>query len=57
VLLEIPYDRKYAECYARGGRLVEDFPELRDALCGLVAEDSRIRAAQIGTGREAKGDG
>jgi MinD superfamily P-loop ATPase len=43
VLLEIPYDRKYAECYARGGRLVEDFPKLRDALCGLwrkIAESS-----------------
>ncbi len=44
ILLEIPYDRKYAECYARGGRLVEDFPpELRDALCGLwrkIAESS-----------------
>ncbi len=35
VLLEIPYDRKYAECYAKGGRLVDDFPELRGALKGL----------------------
>ncbi len=35
VLLEIPFDRRYAACYARGGQLVRDFPELGDALRGL----------------------
>ncbi|MCR4403640.1 MAG: ATP-binding protein [Firmicutes bacterium] len=35
VLLEIAFDRRYAACYARGGRLVEEFPELREAFRGL----------------------
>ncbi len=35
VLLEIPFDRKYAASYARGGQLVRDFPELGDSLRGL----------------------
>ncbi|NPV52701.1 MAG: P-loop NTPase [Firmicutes bacterium] len=35
ILLEIPFDRRYAACYARGGRLVEEFPELKEALRGL----------------------
>ncbi len=41
VLLEIPFDRRYAACYARGGRLVEEFPELKEAFRGLWR---RIRA-------------
>ncbi|MGE5574455.1 MAG: ATP-binding protein [Bacteroidota bacterium] len=41
VLLEIPFDRRYAACYARGGRLVEEFPELKEAFKGLWR---RIRA-------------
>lgn len=35
VLLEIPFDRRYAACYARGRNLVEDFPELREAFSDL----------------------
>ena len=35
VLLEIPFDRRYAACYAMGGRLVEEFPELGEAMRGL----------------------
>ncbi|MCR4426672.1 MAG: ATP-binding protein [Firmicutes bacterium] len=35
ILLEIPFDRRYAACYAGGGRLVEDFPELREAFRDL----------------------
>ncbi|HHY47274.1 MAG TPA: P-loop NTPase [Firmicutes bacterium] len=31
ILLEIPFDRRYAACYARGGRLVEEFAELKRA--------------------------
>ncbi|HBK59815.1 MAG TPA: (4Fe-4S)-binding protein [Firmicutes bacterium] len=42
VLLEIPFNRRYAACYARGGQLVSDFPELGDSLTGLWR---RIRAA------------
>lgn len=30
ILMEIPFDTKYAACYARGGRLVEEFPDLKD---------------------------
>lgn len=41
VLLEIPFDRRYAACYAGGGRLVEEFPELKEAFRGLWR---RIRA-------------
>lgn len=29
VLAKIPFDRKYARCYAKGGRLVEEFPEIK----------------------------
>lgn len=46
ILLEIPFDRRYAACYARGGRLVEEFPELKEAFRGLWR---RIRAL-VGTG-------
>lgn len=42
VLLEIPFDRRYAASYARGGQLVRDFPELGDSLRGLWRQ---IRAA------------
>jgi len=35
VLLEIPFDRRLAASYARGGRLVRDFPELGGSLRGL----------------------
>ena len=35
ILLEIPFDRRYAACYARGGRLIEEFPELKEAFRGL----------------------
>ncbi|MGI6131402.1 MAG: ATP-binding protein [Bacillota bacterium] len=42
VLLEIPFDRRFAASYARGGQLVRDFPELGDALRGLWRQ---IRAA------------
>lgn len=41
VLLEIPFDRRYAACYARGARLAEEFPELQEAFRGLWR---RIRA-------------
>lgn len=30
ILAEIPFDRKYAKCYAKGGRLVEEYPEIRE---------------------------
>ncbi|MBP7893216.1 MAG: ATP-binding protein [Firmicutes bacterium] len=42
VLLEIPFDRRFAASYARGGQLVSDFPELGDSLRGLWRQ---IRAA------------
>ena len=29
VLAQIPFDREYARCYAKGGRLVEEFPEIK----------------------------
>lgn len=29
ILAEIPFDRKYAKCYAKGGRLVHEFPEIK----------------------------
>ena len=35
VLLEIPFDRRLAACYARGGQLVREFPELGNSLRGL----------------------
>jgi len=35
VLLEIPFDRRFATSYARGGQLVRDFPELEESMRGL----------------------
>lgn len=35
VLLEIPFDRKIAEAYAKGELIVEAFPEWREKLCYL----------------------
>lgn len=29
ILAEIPFERRYAACYAKGGRLVEEFPEVK----------------------------
>ncbi|NMB10824.1 MAG: P-loop NTPase [Firmicutes bacterium] len=29
ILMEIPFQTQYAACYARGGRLVEEFPDLK----------------------------
>lgn len=46
VLLEIPFDRRYAACYARGGRLVEEFPELREAFRGLWRRIRVLTCAQ-----------
>jgi len=42
VLPAIPFDRRFAASYARGGQLVRDFPELGDSLRGLWR---KIRAA------------
>ena len=46
ILAQIPFDRRYAACYARGGRLVEEFPELKEAfkelwerICALAKYD------------------
>jgi MinD superfamily P-loop ATPase len=52
ILLEIPFDRRYAECYARGGQLVREFPELRDKLRKLWL---RIRMEVEGDGPGAAG--
>ncbi|NLJ59587.1 MAG: P-loop NTPase [Firmicutes bacterium] len=35
ILARIPFDRKYAKCYAKGGRLIEEFPEIRKILQDL----------------------
>lgn len=35
ILMEIPFEPKYAACYARGGRLVEEFPDLKDRFLRL----------------------
>lgn len=51
ILLEIPFSREYAGCYARGGLLAEEFPELREAFEGLwlkigeIVEDERDKGA------------
>ena len=35
ILMEIPFDKKYATCYARGDRLVEEFPDLKEKFTKL----------------------
>ncbi len=37
VLARIPFDRRYAECYARGGLWVDEIPELRTTFSELWA--------------------
>lgn len=57
ILMEIPFDSKFAACYARGGRLVEEFPELKGKFASLwdriQAHASQGQAATrpLGTGR------
>ncbi|MDI3534178.1 MAG: hypothetical protein PWQ82_543 [Thermosediminibacterales bacterium] len=41
ILLKIPFDRRYAECYARGGCVVEEFPELYKKFNDLWKEIER----------------
>jgi MinD superfamily P-loop ATPase len=38
ILAEIPFDRRYAACYAKGGRLIEEFPEVKKAFQDLWHE-------------------
>lgn len=52
ILAQIPFDRRYAACYARGGRLVEEFPELKEAfkelwerICALAKYDLTDKGA------------
>ncbi|MDI7247237.1 MAG: hypothetical protein QME92_07170, partial [Bacillota bacterium] len=53
VLLEIPFDRRYAACYARGGRLAEEFPELKEAFKGLWRRiRALVEAGQTDPGRK-----
>jgi MinD superfamily P-loop ATPase len=35
ILAEIPFDRKYAKCYAKGGRLIDEFPEIKKVFQAL----------------------
>ena len=51
VLLEIPFDRRYASSYARGGQLALDFTELRDSLSGVW----RKIIASVGTSERGGG--
>ena len=41
ILMEIPFNPKYAACYARGGRLVEEFPTLRTQFQNLWKQIQR----------------
>jgi MinD superfamily P-loop ATPase len=50
ILLEVPFDRRYAACYARGGQLVREFPKLQDGLRKLWL---RIRMEVGGNGAGA----
>ncbi|KPK66414.1 MAG: hypothetical protein AMK73_00080 [Planctomycetes bacterium SM23_32] len=38
ILGRIPFDRRYAEVYSRGGLLVDEFPEVTEALLGIFRE-------------------
>jgi MinD superfamily P-loop ATPase len=45
LLMKIPFDRRYAACYARGGLLVEEFSELRQSFNNLLkAIERRVEA-------------
>jgi MinD superfamily P-loop ATPase len=45
LLMKIPFDRRYAACYARGGLLVEEFPELKSSFNTLwKAIERRVEA-------------
>lgn len=45
ILLEIPFDRRFAEVYSKGGTLKEALPEMAAQLCN-IAHDIRKEAAQ-----------
>ncbi|MBC8209225.1 MAG: ATP-binding protein [Desulfobulbaceae bacterium] len=44
LLLEIPFDRRIAECYARGGSLLESIPELTHQLRELLDTLQEVNA-------------
>jgi MinD superfamily P-loop ATPase len=45
LLMKIPFDRRYAACYARGRLLVEEFPELKQTFNNLwKAIERRVEA-------------
>jgi MinD superfamily P-loop ATPase len=43
VLIKIPFDRKVAETYAKGGTLLEAMPDLQDGLRDMYLEIRGMR--------------
>jgi MinD superfamily P-loop ATPase len=43
VLMKIPFDRKVAEAYAKGGTLLEAMPDLREGLRDMYLEIRGLR--------------
>ncbi|NMB25434.1 MAG: P-loop NTPase [Firmicutes bacterium] len=54
ILMEIPFDKKYAACYARGGQLVEEFADLKSKFARLwdqIQALGQCTTHPTGTGR------
>lgn len=47
ILGRIPFERVYAEAYARGDVLVKQFPELQDLLLNLYGEALKLRGTSV----------
>ena len=42
ILMEIPFDRKIAETYAKGSLLIEDMPEYKEKFQALLEKILRL---------------
>ena len=64
VLAQIPFHRKYAACYAKGGCLVEEFPEMKEdfgalwrAICAITDGDQVRNEAGLNSKYSSRGYG
>ena len=46
VIGRIPFSRRYAEVYSRGGLLVDEFPEVTEALLGIFQRAARLAGSE-----------
>ncbi len=47
ILGRVPFDRRYAECYSRGGLLVDEFPEVTESLLDILRGAERLSSQSV----------